>query len=676
MKISSINYSLKNSKKQNLSSKQRVNKCAPLKPISVLNHDTTSFTSKNLGQSLTEVYLERSVYENWISKLSPNCKKIGESVASYNLGIELGQKLCQKFTSSQIDFTASIAKLRDKMLGRNFEFSLSVNWLTENKNLNAVNYILEHYDNILTAIKHLGVDSVIYGLEMKQQRFEVFINDVDRYVSFAPNSHIEMLTELTNPTMTEHYRFLKKSKNMIQANMREEEGEEFSSFHSENKRKLNILKALLREKKSEQDSKYVKKIYQQISQIRREEIEAKSFKIKELEATMSNIKADMNKCLARALKDPQKKIELFYMYKNLPNRDDICQLNQMFLSDKFGDSTNVLNEFLLEKLADVYELTPIEHSLLKSLKLEESPHFTRLFQAAPPKEDFAYGREMHTLYLQKGFYDNFKKMLTIVSQSLEFKEFQKGEMKIEECLQKVFSRLPQNIKTKELFEAHNLDFDAWSTYNPERDCIKIDNRTMIRKVNMNNLKHSLFLGNQACCCTAVGTGSRASSAASYPMNQFVQAIELLVDDTVIGNTMCYLASVEAKSFSRMITDDIGELEIIKNPKKCKLALILDNMEVLKPYRYDEKYLEMFIKYAHKLIADIGGISDIAIYTGHRNSFDMQDYKNNKETLSGLLLLGESERQTLSLDSIANLSVINDTISSNKNYYGQFYCIKP
>ena len=265
-------------------------------------------------------------------------------------------------------------------------------------------------------------------------------------------------------------------------------------------------------------------------------------------------------------------------------------------------------------------------------------------------------------------------MLTRIASSSEFKDFQKGEINIEECLQKVFDKLPQNIRTREMFKEKKLDFDSWATYNSERDELEIDKHTVIRKVNMNNLKHSLFLGNQACCCTAVGTGSRAGSAASYPMNQFVQAIELLVDGDVVGNTMCYFADVEESCYPQMITKECGEIVIIENPKENKLALIIDNLEILKPYKLEEKYLNAFILYAEKLIKNIGGDSDIAIYAGHRNSFSMNNYK--KASISRMYLIGDSCNDTLSLDSISNLAVTNDTIDSNKIYYGNFYSIKP
>ena len=143
--------------------------------------------------------------------------------------------------------------------------------------------------------------------------------------------------------------------------------------------------------------------------------------------------------------------------------------------------------------------------------------------------------------------------------------------------------LEQNKLTRELFEKENLDYASWVGFDEERDVIKYDTNTVIRKVDMNDIKHSLFLGNQACCCTAIGTSTRSEYAPLYIMNNFLQAIELVVDGKAVGNTMCYIAR-------SMNGENI---------------LVFDNMEVLPPYKDEKKYLDMFLLFARRLTKNIG-----------------------------------------------------------------------
>ena len=665
MRISPITYNHKN--KKTLGSK-------PQEPLySAKKSPQTSSMPAFTGltpQCLKSTLFEKSRYDAWLAKLPEHNKAFGEKIIPYNLGIELTDKIYHKYIHTHIDYSNSIATLRDKILEQNFEFSLTSNWVVANQNLNAVNYILEHLDKIFYATKILGGAALAYALNMKQKRFEVLLNDINRYVSFSPASHIELLMEMTNPSLTQYYKYLDNKKSTIQSDIRNHK--DFMNLHKKNKELISNLEQKIKEKKLNSDTSVIINLYKEIKNIRQQEKLAKSANLLELEKEMTETKAEINKLLSKSIKDPQRKIELFYLYKSFSDRDELQELNKIFTNDTSKKNLE-LQAFLFNKLTTAYNLNPKEQELVKALDLQNSPYLARLFQAAPEKETFAYGIEIHTNYLQKGFYNNFKKLLSTVTQHTAFNKLQAKEITLEATLETIFNELPHNKKTKSLFEEKNLDFETWSTHNPERDFIRIDDRTIIRKVNMNKLKTSLFLGNQACCCTAVGSGSRAASAANYPINKFVQAIELLVDNTIIGNTMCYIATVDAKSYPRMHATSWGEIEIKENSKKNKLALILDNMEILPPYNKDEKYLDAFILYANKLIKDINGQPDMAIYSGHRNSCSMAYY--TKENIERMFILGDSTNFPVSLDSISNLAIVNEEISPERIYYGKFYCIK-
>ena len=222
-----------------------------------------------------------------------------------------------------------------------------------------------------------------------------------------------------------------------------------------------------------------------------------------------------------------------------------------------------------------------------------------------------------------------------------------------------FDKLPQNKVTAELFKEKGLNYEVWSTFSPERDVMKVDDRTVIRKIDMDDIAHSLFLGNQACCCTAIGLGSRSGTAPNYLMNKFVQGMELLVDDEVVGNTMCYLAEVDAKRYPLITLSAYKSCMIPIKQENCaknQLALIIDNIEMLKTYACKQEYLEAFIKFAKQMAKNIGR-ENLPIYIGNRNSFNMGEFQ--KVSLVKMYILGSSGNHDISLDSLANLSVINE-----------------
>lgn len=641
-----------------------------------VRNSSVNFTGST-PQSLKDVFMAKSVYDSWLSKVNPANKTLGEKIVSYDFGVELANAVYRKFVNTKMDYSDYIVQLRDKILEQNYEFTLSHNWLVSNKKLNANNYMIEHFDKIIPSIKLLGIETLIWALGMKQQRFENLLTDVERYYSFSPISYQELLMEMTNPKMTHLYAYLEGEKSNIQAKMHGEDNQEFLDLHSENKRRLEVLNHMVKQKKLEKDTASVKQLYQMITELRRKEFESKTADFKELEKEMTKIKADINKLMQNSIKDPQKKIELFYVYKGHVNIDDLQKLNSL-IKDKSEQGVLNYQEFLTNILADLYKLSPEQRSVFEGLEFYKTPYYTKLFQAVPREQTYAYGVRVQAPQLQNGFYQQFLNLMNIVANETDFNSECENLLTViskGDYLQKVFDKLPQNIETKNILKQNNLKYDVWSTFDAKRDFIQIDDRTVIKKVDMNDIKHSLFLGNQACCCTAVGSGSRSGSAPSYPMNKFIQAIELLVDGVVAGNTMCYLATIDAKSYPRVTQDGLGEIVVCDNEKTNKLALILDNMEVLKPYCYEEKYLDAFIKYAEKLIQDIGGKSDMAIYAGHRNKFAMMD-NFKKENLMRMTILGTSGKQTLSIDSIANMPVNNGSVSFDKYYYGNFYCIKP
>lgn len=127
-------------------------------------------------------------------------------------------------------------------------------------------------------------------------------------------------------------------------------------------------------------------------------------------------------------------------------------------------------------------------------------------------------------------------------------------------------------------------------------------KLIIRKTNMNDIAHSLFLGNQASCCTAVGTGCNQYSATSYVMSKAISAIEVVDGNNFVGNSMCYIAEVDGVP-----------------------SLVLDNIEMNTKYQYNDKIRDAFFEYAKKLTKEIGA-PDMPIYAGpERHKFNMNIY---------------------------------------------------
>lgn len=146
----------------------------------------------------------------------------------------------------------------------------------------------------------------------------------------------------------------------------------------------------------------------------------------------------------------------------------------------------------------------------------------------------------------------------------------------------------------------------------------------VRKADMNNVGYSLFLGNYASCCTALGSSIGNDFAAPrYIMDKFISAIEVLDDKTPVGNTMCYFAKVD------------GEL-----------AFVLDNIELQTKYQNNDRIRDAIIKAAENICKSVGN-PDLPIYAGpYRHKVDLSgnEFKEHK-----LKILGSTDGEDTYLD---------------------------
>ena len=160
----------------------------------------------------------------------------------------------------------------------------------------------------------------------------------------------------------------------------------------------------------------------------------------------------------------------------------------------------------------------------------------------------------------------------------------------------------------------------------------------IQKADMDDIPHSLFLGNDASCCTAVGSFNDFS-APNYIMTKAVQCIELKDKDEYIGNSMIYIAKINNKP-----------------------ALLIDNIELKPKYQYNDDIENGIIQFSKNLTKSLGK-PDMPIYAGpNRHKLDMKNFESVNETFN---LVGSSNYIPVYLDFISNSS----NIDSQNKYEG-------
>lgn len=163
-----------------------------------------------------------------------------------------------------------------------------------------------------------------------------------------------------------------------------------------------------------------------------------------------------------------------------------------------------------------------------------------------------------------------------------------------------------------------------------------DIKITVQHVDMNNITHSLFLGNDASCCMAVGSGFRQSVAPNYIMNKMITAIEILSNNRPIGNTMCYIAEIDKKP-----------------------ALVLDNIEIKPDFRFcdiNNSIKGTLLAYAKQFGNELG-IESSSIYIGaNRNKINLNDYPILRKDIK---IIGSSGEDKIYIDSISKETTVDE-----------------
>ena len=176
---------------------------------------------------------------------------------------------------------------------------------------------------------------------------------------------------------------------------------------------------------------------------------------------------------------------------------------------------------------------------------------------------------------------------------------------------------------KNTFKNHVLQMRLDEMRSANQSIEEMQMQMTVRKVDMNDIEHSLFLGNHSSCCTAVGSGCNQWTAPEYILFKMMSAIEVLDGKNPIGNTMCYIADIDGKP-----------------------SLILDNIELKQKYQYSDDIMDAIVECAQKIAKDIGK-PDMPIFAGpNRHKMNMNKYELQTKDFR---VLGDTEGNSVYLD---------------------------
>ncbi len=242
--------------------------------------------------------------------------------------------------------------------------------------------------------------------------------------------------------------------------------------------------------------------------------------------------------------------------------------------------------------------------------------------------DFKNNKHLNNLISSDyAFWENYMNLLSLLKQNRN------------KPIEKIFNNLKPNKETKRQFEALGINYNNWVKFNPksfvEKEIILKDGKKAkikVQKADMNDIKHSLFLGNYASCCTAVGSGANQASAPNYVINKMISCIEVKLGKEDIGNTMCYIAEIDKKP-----------------------ALIIDNIELKTPYRENDEIRDAIIEYAKIMVGEIGN-KDMPIYAStNKHAINMNQFLEEKKEFK---IAGSNGEQETYFDFDVNFHYIN------------------
>ena len=569
-----------------------------------------------------------------------------------------------------------IAKMhRNSLIGINDELSDS----------QLQTFFLINSKEISETKKLIGKDNLVYLFNFPLDKLTKDIS-ICSDLSNPTNTHClnpvdyESLIRLTNPKESEYYKSLQNQIDFKKKRLNDYKGENVVHFEKYAYTKIKEISQEIKTKDKVADKEEIKKLYQQIKDLKHDVNKTKRPFVIKKEKEISGLKQRIKLLEQNRIKDPNDVIRTIKMIANASGYENILLTLLNFDSD-FKEDT--LNNFIGNKILKKLKM-PEHEEILEVLKLKNSPYLPELYA----EDEF--------------FYAQLKNLLSLI----DFND--------KETVAEQLNKLPQNIETRKQFENLGINYDKWSNFDPNsnvkiqlhpnsekakldtvnnftknftnqkfkdsipeaytkplfkelKDQLGIEfrddkffkdgqplkfediepaikvikqhvnkndywfketrdvsqntvkrkfindilsrqanevkninnpdfNKTVnieVRKADMNDLSHSLFLGNHSACCVAIG-GFNSPMAISYIKNKMAAAIEILDGKTAVGNTMCFISLIDGKP-----------------------ALYLDNIEILPKYQYNDEIRDAIFKYAHQLCKELGK-ENMPIYANTRS----------------------------------------------------------
>ena len=636
---------------------------------------------------------DRSPYEHFETyeeKENFNKKAI-EIRSKYDL---YGKKVLDILRYNTPEEINRLLDLREEAKKRRDQLQLPSEELTADE-LNEV--FVYDYRSVLNTLNLVGKDAILYSFPEKLDNVE---NYFDTIGSIPPTYEFyQSLIEIINPRESERYKILsyrvKQYKDRLsEAVTKEEKQELIKEINTLTKARNDLLHSGIRDPKSKLEAAYIAGVIYEAVDVSMEEI--LPYMNPKTEEERKTYYQKLNEIIFRTLEIEQPSEEVmqklkFRESKYLPklfNVDgDFCD-NFGVLIDSLSQNPHKSNEEIFNKLPQnrltknlfkKYGLnytnwvrynpnskieleikTDIEKQKQSAIKNLESDLNDEIFKAIPNEEKAKLIGELNSkgielkecaeaLYEGDGFLSGKTGVQRLYKNGdpIEFKDLSEviSAIKTELNENEFWNKENNNEKietAKETFKNHILKL----RYNEVKRVLenKSDKvaKLTVQKSDMNDIPHSLFLGNDACCCTAIGSGCNMWTAPNYIMNKLISCIEIKNGNTSVGNTMMFTGIVD------------GEL-----------SLILDNVELKPQYQFNNNIRDAIFRYAAKITEELGQ-PNMKIYAGpNRHKLNMEVYplKGHKFQIIGVT--GEDE---IYLDFETYAQVINPDIEFESELY--------
>lgn len=561
-----------------------------------------SFRGNNNLKALRFQILELGISETWLVNNEHLLKKISKDKKLQELAFDSIKQIIKNFF-----FKSEAIKVSETLLTNTNPIDLLCEYNSIN-NLISAKVSESHINTIISNSKNDKYpytpnelldfrNTVIEHKDLlKQANKEFTISEIDNLLFTSPSATMNMLDIIGEEAFI--YSLRDKYDCVAEYIRIMKYGFDNAKVKTEFIKRINPQEKDEEFKKINTKIKELKNFYNQISD---------KETLNQLKKDINTLTKQRNNILQNIIKDPKDILELALITAHLKNYpDDAIEIIHSF--SKKTNNKNLYYEKLNQKLYNSYGINQPSKRVLEILNFRDEKHLPALYKAR----------------------DEFKK---------EFKNLvELLEKNPDKSVKTILDKLPQNIQTKKLFKEINIDYAAWTNFSPKslvriKDSKGNDTSLTVQKADLYNLKHAIFLGDDAACCTRIGR-FRDESAITYLKNKMFTAIEILDNGSSVGNSICYIALV----------NDIP-------------SLIIDNIELKEQYRFNDDIREGIFKYAQQLIKEIGN-PELHIYISARKQKINTD--NLTPNMYKLEIIGNSGEDSVYID------IENDTITLN-NY---------